>query len=215
MQKIVLSGLWRVYLDETRQDALPAAYPDEMSLPGTTSAAGLGPENPARETYFLTDTHKFEGYAWFMRTFESGDWSDMQVLLTLERTRKTTLWLDGRPMGHQESLSAPHRYFLGGLTEGSHTLVIRVDNTDYPTRGGHLTSQDTQSNWNGITGEISLTVAKTIVTGVQVIADIPGGSLHIRADVAGRHHGFASVRCPGRWSSSSPSAGRSWTVPSP
>jgi len=73
MQKIDLSGLWQVYLDAKKRDALPAAYPDEMMLPGTTSAAGLGPENPARETYFLTDAHKFEGYAWFMRTFEAGD----------------------------------------------------------------------------------------------------------------------------------------------
>ena len=138
MQKLDLSGLWRVYLDETKQDELPAVYPDEMTLPSTTSAASLGKENPARETYFLTDAHKFEGYAWFMRRFDCPDWSDCQVMLTLERTRKTTVYLDGRVIGHQESLCAPHRYFLGGLTEGSHTLIIRVDNTDYPTPGDVL-----------------------------------------------------------------------------
>ena len=207
MQKIDLSGLWRVYLDETKQNELPAVYPDAMTLPGTTSAAGLGKENPARETYFLTDAYKFEGYAWFMRTFDSGDWQDMQVLLTLERTRKTTVYLDGRAIGHQESLCAPHRYSLGGLTEGSHTLVIQVDNTDYPTRGGHLTSQDTQSNWNGVTGEISLTVAKTIVTGIRVNADIPDGSIRIRADVTGEHGGFASIALPGQRSQLVPIAG--------
>jgi len=198
MQKIDLSGLWRVYLDADKQAELPRAYPDEMILPGTTSAAGLGPENPARETYFLTDAHKFEGYAWFTRTFESGDWTGLNAMLTLERTRKTTVWLDGRPIGHQESLCTPHRYFLGGLKEGVHTLVVRVDNTDYPTKGGHLTSPDTQSNWNGVTGEISLTVAKTIVTGIRVNADIAGGSIRIRADVAGEHTGFASVELPGQ-----------------
>ena len=207
MQKIDLSGLWRVYLDETKQDELPAVYPDAMTLPGTTSAAGLGKENPARETYFLTDAHKFEGYAWFMRRFDCPDWSDCQVMLTLERTRKTTVYLDGRVIGHQESLCAPHRYFLGGLTEGSHTLVIRVDNTDYPTRGGHLTSQDTQSNWNGVTGEISLTVAKAIVTGIRVNADIPDGSIRIRADVTGEHGGFASIALPGQMEQLVPIAG--------
>ncbi len=198
MQKIDLSGLWQVYLDADKQDELPRIYPDEMPLPGTTSAAGLGPENPNRETYFLTDAHKFEGYAWFMRSFESGDWSDLNTMLTLERTRKTTVWLDGRNIGHQESLCTPHRYVLGGLEEGTHTLIIRVDNTDYPTKGGHLTSQDTQSNWNGVTGEISLTVAKNIVTGIRVNADIAGGSICIRADVAGEHGGFASVELPGQ-----------------
>ena len=207
MQKLDLSGLWRVYLDETKQDELPAVYPNTMTLPGTTSAAGLGKDNPARETYFLTDAHKFEGYAWFMRRFDCPDWSDCQVMLTLERTRKTTVYLDGRDIGQQESLCAPHRYFLGGLTEGSHTLVIRVDNTDYPTRGGHLTSQDTQSNWNGVTGEISLTVAKTIVTGIRVNADIPDDSIHIRADVTGEHGGFAAIALPGQRSQLVPIAG--------
>jgi len=198
MQKIDLSGLWQVYLDAGKCDALPAVYPDAMTLPGTTSAAGLGPENPNRETYFLTDAHKFEGYAWFMRTFEAGEWADCQVMLTLERTRKTTVYLDGKMVGSQNSLCAPHRYLLDGLTAGTHTLVIRVDNTDYPTRGGHLTSPDTQSNWNGVTGEISLTVAKAIVSQVQVFPDIAGGSLRIRADVLGEHSGFASVMLPGQ-----------------
>lgn len=198
MQKIDLSGLWRVYLDGEKSPELPAVYPDEMALPGTTSAAGLGPENPARKTYFLTDAHKFEGYAWFMRTFEAGDWADCQVMLTLERTRKTTVYLDGKEIGSQNSLCAPHRYLLEGLAAGSHTLVIRVDNTDYPTRGGHLTSPDTQSNWNGITGEISLTVAKVIVGHVQVFPDIAGGNIRIRADVIGEHSGVASIGLPGQ-----------------
>ena len=198
MQKIDLSGLWQVYLDAEKRDALPSVYPDEMTLPGTTSVAGLSPENPARETCFLTDAHKFEGYAWFMRTFESGDWQDMQVMLTLERTRKTTVYLDGTMIGSQDSLCVPHRYLLPGLTAGTHTLVIRVDNTDYPTRGGHLTSPDTQSNWNGVTGEISLTVAKCIVTGVQVNMPVSWQSLRIRADVIGEHSGFASVTLPGQ-----------------
>ena len=208
MQKIDLSGLWSVYLDETKAAALPENYPDEMTLPGTTSAAGLGPENPARETYFLTDAHKFEGYAWFMRTFESGDWQDLQVQLTLERTRKTTVYLDGSMVGHQDSLCAPHRYLLTGLTAGVHTLVVRVDNTDYPTRGGHLTSQDTQSNWNGVTGEISLTVAKAIVGQVQVFPDIAGGTLRLRADVLGEHSGFAAVALPGQMEQLIPINGR-------
>ena len=198
MQKIDLSGLWRVCLDGEKSPEMPAVYPDEMMLPGTTSAAGLGPENPARETYFLTDAHKFEGYAWFMRSFEAEDWADQTVLLTLERTRKTTVYLDGVEVGSQNSLCTAHRYVLGGLAKGMHTLVIRVDNTDYPTKGGHLTSQDTQSNWNGVTGEISLTVGKAIVTGIRVNADIAGGSIRIQADVLGKHSGVAAITLPGQ-----------------
>ena len=198
MQKIDLSGLWQVFLDAEKSPALPAVYPDAMMLPGTTSAAGLGPENPVRETYFLTDAHKFEGYAWFMRTFDAGDWQGQQIMLTLERTRKTTVYLDGAEIGSRISLVAPHRYFIIGLQEGVHTLVVRVDNTDYPTKGGHLTSPDTQSNWNGVTGEISLTVGKAIVTAVRTELQGNFEALRIRADVHGEHSGFASVALPGQ-----------------
>ena len=198
-----LSGLWKVCLDETKKDALPGVYPEEMLLPGTTSAAGLGPENPARETYFLTDAHKFEGYAWFMRTFEAGSWEGRQVLLTLERTRKTTVYLDGDPVepltpADHDSLSTPHRYLLPAVRPGTHTLVIRVDNTDYPTRGGHLTSPDTQSNWNGITGRIDLTVAKAIVTGIRIHSNPDSRTLRVRAKVLGVTCGSAAVTLPGQ-----------------
>ncbi|MBE5814793.1 MAG: hypothetical protein E7320_06245 [Clostridiales bacterium] len=201
MMKLDLSGLWQVYLDGEKTPALPAAYPEEMYLPGTTSAAGLGPENPARETYFLTDAHKFEGYAWFRRSFTAAGWQGRQTLLTLERTRKTRVWLDGAevqglaPADH-DSLSTPHRYLLPAVSEGEHELVICVDNTDYPTRGGHLTSPDTQSNWNGITGEISLTVAESIAEGLRVIP--MGCTLRVVADVLGVQPAYAEVLLPGQ-----------------
>lgn len=201
MMKLDLSGLWQVYLDEEKQQLLPQAFPDVITLPGTTSAAGLGRENPARETYFLTDAHKFEGYAWFRRSFTAGDWQGKQALLTLERTRKTRVWLDGAEVCGLEaadcdSLSTPHRYLLPALCPGEHTLLICVDNTDYPTRGGHMTSPDTQSNWNGITGEISLTVAESIVTALRVTAQ--GCALRVRAQVLGQQPEHAEVLLPGQ-----------------
>lgn len=202
MNKIDLSGLWQVYLDEQKHPVLPEVYPDVMALPGTTSAAGLGRENPARETYFLTDAHKFEGFAWFRRTIEAGEWQGHLVLLTLERTRKTTVYLDGAevlPLTETDalSLSTPHRYLLPEMLPGPHELVVCVDNTDYPTRGGHLTSQDTQSNWNGITGEISLTVAKHVVTDIRVQADLAQQTLRVQASVLGSA-AQAEVLLPGQ-----------------
>ncbi len=201
MMKMDLSGNWQAFLDEEKKQQLPAAYPDTMWLPGTISAAGLGRENPARETYFLTDAHKFEGYAWFRRGFVAGDWQGQQVLLTLERTRKTRVFLDGEEVkgleaGDYDSLCTPHRFLLPPMGPGEHTLILCVDNTDYPTRGGHLTSPDTQSNWNGVTGEISLTVAQTILTGIRVLAQ--GQSLRIRADVLGDTPADVEALLPGQ-----------------
>lgn len=198
MMKIDLSGQWQVKLDAEKQETMPQAYQETMTLPGTTSAAGLGMPNPAKETGCLTDAYRFEGAAWFMRTFTAGDWTGEQTMLTLERTRKTTVYLDGRPIGHQESLCTPHRYFLPPLHAGEHTLVIRVDNTDYPTRGGHLTSPDTQSNWNGITGEISLTVAHTLLTDLTVRPDLRRGCLRVHGHIIGAPDGVAGIVLPGQ-----------------
>lgn len=198
MMKIDLSGQWRVKLDAEKQETMPQAYSETMMLPGTTSAAGLGMPNPAKETGCLTDAYHFEGAAWFMRTFTAGDWTGEQTMLTLERTRKTTVYLDGRPIGHQESLCTPHRYFLPPVHAGEHTLVIRVDNTDYPTRGGHLTSPDTQSNWNGITGEISLTVAHTLLTDLTVRPDLRRGCLRVHGHIIGAPDGVAGIVLPGQ-----------------
>lgn len=198
MMKIDLSGQWQVKLDAEKQETMPQAYPETMALPGTTSAAGLGMPNPAKETGCLTDAYRFEGAAWFMRTFTAGDWTGEQTMLTLERTRKTTVYLDGRPIGHQESLCTPHRYFLPPVHAGEHTLVIRVDNTDYPTRGGHLTSPDTQSNWNGITGEISLTVAHTLLTDLTVRPDLRRGCLRVHGHIIGAPDGVAGIVLPGQ-----------------
>ncbi len=198
MMKIDLSGQWQVKLDAEKQETMPQAYPETMMLPGTTSAAGLGMPNPAKETGCLTDVYRFEGAVWFMRTFTAGDWTGEQTMLTLERTRKTTVYLDGRPIGHQESLCTPHRYFLPPVHAGEHTLVIRVDNTDYPTRGGHLTSPDTQSNWNGITGEISLTVAHTLLTDLTVRPDLRRGCLRVHGHIIGAPDGVAGIVLPGQ-----------------
>lgn len=198
MMKIDLSGQWQVKLDAEKQETMPQAYPETMMLPGTTSAAGLGMPNPAKETGCLTDAYRFEGAAWFMRTFTAGNWTGEQTMLTLERTRKTTVYLDGRPIGHQESLCTPHRYFLPPVHAGEHTLVIRVDNTDYPTRGGHLTSPDTQSNWNGITGEISLTVAHTLLTDLTVCPDLRRGCLRVHGHIIGAPDGVAGIVLPGQ-----------------
>lgn len=198
MMKIDLSGQWQVKLDAEKQETMPQAYPETMMLPGTTSAAGLGMPNPAKERGCLTDAYRFEGAVWFMRTFTAGDWTGEQTMLTLERTRKTTVYLDGRPIGHQESLCTPHRYFLPPVHAGEHTLVIRVDNTDYPTRGGHLTSPDTQSNWNGITGEISLTVAHTLLTDLTVCPDLRRGCLRVHGHIIGAPDGVAGIVLPGQ-----------------
>ena len=69
----------------------------------------------------------------------------------------TKVWLDDTFIGEFDSLNTPHNYALTNyIVKTQFRLTILVSNVDYPTKGGHLTSPDTQTNWNGIIGEIAL-----------------------------------------------------------
>lgn len=61
-----------------------------------------------------------------------------------------------------------------------------VDNTSYPTKGGHMTSPDTQTNWNGITGEISIKITnKTRLSNVKFYPNIEDKSVIVRGNILG------------------------------
>lgn len=190
-----LSGEWAVFLDESKKDSIPERYPDRIHLPDSTSNAGLGKLNTEIEYGCLTDLHKFEGYAWFRRSLEiTPEMSGKNLTLFLERTRKTRAYLDGKLIGEYCSLCTPHRYDLTGATTGTHELAICVDNTDYPTGGGHLTSRDTQTNWNGIVGRIELQARRACPEYIYAVPDPEARRLHVRAEIKGIACGTAELR---------------------
>ncbi|WP_160675963.1 sugar-binding domain-containing protein [Clostridium sp. C8-1-8] len=197
--KIDLSGIWNFQLDANKQ-GIKKPFNDEILLPGTTSNSKKGKKNERIELGCLTDEYKFEGYAWFSREIEiSDDIYDKTSFLYLERTRVTTLWINNMEVGKQSSLCTPHIYEVTGyLSKGKNIITILVDNTDYPTKGGHLTSQDTQTNWNGITGRIELQIFnKTYLEDVQVYSNIIDKSVTIKAKAIGTSGGvlYVSAAC--------------------
>ncbi|KAA9005373.1 beta-glucuronidase [Paenibacillus spiritus] len=194
-----LEGEWKLQLDAEKQ-GLILPYTDSMNLPGTTSHARKGPRSEARRIDSLTDPYLFEGWAWFSREIDiPEELSGMTSFLFLERTRMTTVWLDEEEVGSRDSLNAPHLYDLTGRLEaGRHRLTIRVANTDYPTRGGHLTSPDTQTNWNGITGRIELQFCGTsYLSHVRLDPDVPGRSVRITAKLRGSSSATLTVSASG------------------
>ncbi|MDS0525841.1 beta-glucuronidase [Clostridium sp. SHJSY1] len=193
--KIDLSGIWKFQLDEKKQ-GLKKLLNDTITLPGTTSNARKGKKNQSVEIGYLTDEYKFEGHAWFSREIEVNyDIDNKNCFLYLERTRITTIWINNIKVGTQNSLCTPHIYNITNyLLKGKNKIIILVDNTDYPTKGGHLTSPDTQTNWNGITGKIELQIFnKTYIDDVQVYTDIRDKSVTIKAKVIGNDNGILSV----------------------
>lgn len=179
-----LAGQWNAWLTQDTDAGMPSVWPEKMTLPGTTSQQGMGPVNQAKPEGYLTDLHAFEGVLWLERFFTL-EQDAAQLMFTLERTRMTALWVDGQLLGHGDSLCTPHRFFAEKISAGQHRLVIRVANVGYPTKGGHMTSPDTQTNWLGITGEISVTAGEALVWDVQSEVQPDLRSLRIRAKVKG------------------------------
>ncbi|MDE5819411.1 MAG: beta-glucuronidase [Lachnospiraceae bacterium] len=163
-----LSGIWNFRLDNEKKgvDAHyeTGAFSDTIKLPGTTSEQKKGAPNQAAETGSLTVAYLTEGYAWYQRELTiAPEAVGQHAILKLERTRISHVWVDGVYAGCQNSLCTSHCYDLTAFIRQAHpVLTIMTSNVDYPTRGGHMTSPDTQTNWNGIVGSMTLTFYDTI-----------------------------------------------------
>ncbi|MCM3628385.1 beta-glucuronidase [Paenibacillus glycanilyticus] len=192
---INLDGIWQFELDEEKR-GFQEPLNDTIALPGTTSFARKGKRNHAAHADSLTDEYAFEGWAWYSRTVDiPAELAGSNIMLYLERTRVTTVWIDGEEVGTQNSLSAPHLYNVTGyLPKGLHTVTVRVDNTNYPTKGGHMTSRDTQTNWNGITGRMELQFYGAVyLEEVRTYPNLPDRSVTIKAKLTGASEGMLRV----------------------
>jgi beta-galactosidase len=117
--------------------------------------------------FFLQPEKHYVGAAWYQRDFElPAAWQTQRVVLTLERAHwETRLWLDGQPLGTNNSLATPHVYDLGmGLRPGRHTVTVRVDNRVLIDVGdwAHSVTDHTQGNWNGLIGRLELTATTPV-----------------------------------------------------
>lgn len=111
--------------------------------------------------FWLKPNKYFVGAAWYSKTIEiPADWDKKQVILSLERCHwETTVFINGEFCGAQNSLVAPHQFDITNrLKAAKNTIVIRVDNRikTYIGQNSSSITDHTQTNWNGIIGDISL-----------------------------------------------------------
>lgn len=192
---IDLQGTWELCLDAAKKYVLPPEGNDEITLPDSTAHAQKGIRNTEPTTDYMTDQYYFEGYAWYSKVIEVEEsWIDKKLTLFLERTRISTVYVDDVEIDTLNSLCGFHEHDLTGrLTAGQHRITVRVNNTDYPTRGGHMTSPDTQTNWNGILGRIELQIREQrYPENIQVEAYTPE-QICVCADICGAENGKATV----------------------
>ena len=150
-----LAGEWNVTLGDAKEVR-------HAMLPGTidTNHLGFAPSDTT-ETTHLTRLYAYKGKATYSRTIEiPKQWKKAAVELFLERTKPTWVYVDGNLVDSCNFISTPQRYILPKLKTGKHQLDIVVDNSrgvpEQVYGSSHAYTEDTQTNWNGIIGEISL-----------------------------------------------------------
>ena len=112
--------------------------------------------------FWLQPPKYYAGAAWYQREIiVPPSWAGKRIRLSLERPHwGTTVWVDAREIGSDDSLSTPHEYDLTALLRPGHThrLTLRVDNRMLINVGpnAHSVADHTQTNWNGVVGALEL-----------------------------------------------------------
>ncbi len=185
-----LAGSWQFALDPRDEGVARRWFErplaDTIPLPGTTDEAKKGPGNENGDPLRLTRPWPYVGAAWYARELSlPAAWKGKRVVLRLERTKPSRLWVDGKASGERNSLVAPHEYVLGPLAPGRHRIVLRVDNGHLPPLGDpHQWSDHTQTNWNGVIGTIELAASDAVfLEDVDVYPDVAGRAARVRVEI--------------------------------
>ena len=118
------------------------------------SMAKYRQEGNVKFPFFLTPVRYYKGLAWYSRDVEvPSGWKGRRVVLFLERAHiQTTLWVDGKRVGSEASLTTPHEYDITAYVKAgsTHHLAISVDNAlkpEYnPGKDSHSVSDQTRCN---------------------------------------------------------------------
>jgi hypothetical protein len=113
--------------------------------------------------FFLTPERHYVGKAWYhKKVYVPKEWKGRRMTLFLERPHiETTVWVNGKEVGHQMSLSTPHRYDVTSkinVGEPNDITICVYNGIENVCVGqdSHSVTDQTQGNWNGIAGRIEL-----------------------------------------------------------
>ena len=183
--RIPLEGNWGLQLDTAgagiAPDWLTKSCTDSLFLPGTTDMGKKGTYNTDMTlTTSLSRDYVFEGKALYTKQVDiPEEWDGTSVRLVMERTKPTTIWIDGKEVGANNDISTAQQYDLSSyLFPGTHTVAILVDNGKQavPEKvygSSHAYSASTQTNWNGIIGDFYLeSVPLCGIDDIQLYPDV-------------------------------------------
>ena len=143
--------------------------------------------------FWLQPTKYYKGAAWYQKKVTiPALWSKKHIELYIERSHwETTVWVDDKQIGMQNSLSTAQIFDLSAeLYPGSHHITIRVDNRvkDFNVgQNSHSISDHTQTNWNGMIGQLFLKAKPLVyIDDVQLYSDIKNKLVKARVQIINR-----------------------------
>lgn len=195
VRRINLNGYWKLFVD--LQQSYPAErmeevpYNDTIVLPATLDEAQKGEKATSFATTRLSREFSFAGRAWYQKEINiPASWSDASKELHLERTKVTHVWVDGKYVGSSLFIASSQSYNLTPfLSTGNHRLTILVDNGDTcglpeVIRSSHQWSDDTQTNWNGILGDIYVKANPVVyIRHIRTYPDLTHRALSFKAKI--------------------------------
>lgn len=144
-------------------------------------------EGTIKIPFFLKPNQYYAAPAWYKRqVIIPADWQKKRITLTLERCHwETMVYVNDLFCGTRNSLVVAHEFDLTDyLRPGPNTVVIRVDNRVNINIGpnSHSISDHTQTNWNGLVGDLSLMAGSPrYPADVQIYPNLPDRTMMLRS----------------------------------
>jgi len=128
--------------------------------------------------FWLKPDKYYVGPAWYQKEVELPEnWEGQCIYLHLERCHwESVVFVNGKKAGISHALSTPHRYEISSLAKpGKNRISLRIDNRMIVPVGinSHSVSDHTQSNWNGVVGNMYLEARNPVhITQIQAYPDL-------------------------------------------
>ncbi|MBN2279625.1 MAG: beta-galactosidase [Candidatus Marinimicrobia bacterium] len=140
--------------------------------------------------FWLQPEKYYVGPAWYQKEVAiPKSWQNNSVELILERCHwESIVWVNDKKVGSSNRLGTAHHYDLTNfLSAGKNQITIRIDNRIKeidPGISSHSVSDHTQSNWNGIVGDIQLKSEPAVhFTNVQVYPNIREKTINVEVQI--------------------------------
>lgn len=128
--------------------------------------------------FWLKPVRYYKGVAWYQKEVViPSEWIGKNITLFLERPHwESTIYINGKKAGVENSLAVAHQFDITDLLiPGKNLISVRIDNRVIIPVGinSHSISDHTQTNWNGIVGDISLrATSKVFIKKVRIYPDL-------------------------------------------